>query len=416
MQQNPFTSLRFGSIWSKHFNQGKSRYSFDFIQGVEFFKKSVLGLYINVGKNLTKGISYQLYDDHKDYSGKTFLIYDVPSYFELKPYEPNASSSLKLKTIFQYNGFLMDISEYDNHEDYIKDQFSSKNRREFRSNQRRLETCFDITYEFIHEEISSIKFDTLFQQFYTLLTERFQDKKINYHHLSKQKWAFYSELVFEMLKDKKASLLVIYSKEQPIGITLNFHSENVLFETITVFDPDYYKFSIGKTSIIKLLEWCFKNNYKISDFSKGDFEYKHKWSNLSYDFNYHLLYDSKSLQSVVIATVLEWYFKFKLYLRKRNVNALYRKIKFSFSSSNRVTNTKSKGQNITFEKLKDYHPNDNAIAIDHYDFEYRYLLQYVYTFLFANPEPESCIKVYKELTGNSFVISGSAAAQRISFI
>lgn len=386
-------------------------YAFDFIEGVKFVKKTLPGLYVNVGKNLTKGISYDLNTNHSDFKGKTFLIYDVPSYFNIKPFVVQSESALKLKSIFQYHGFLMDITSYTDHESYIKDQFSSKNRREFRSNQRRLETCFDVRYEFIHEAISESKFELLFNQFYQLLTERFQDKKVNYHHLSQHKWAFYSELVFEMLKEQKASLLVVYKNEQPIGITLNFHSESVLFETITVFDPDYYKFSIGKTSIIKLLEWCFENNYRVSDFSKGDFEYKHKWSNLTYDFNYHILYDSKSIRSRLVANLVSRYFKLKLYLRTKNVNELYRKLKFMSSGSKSITkNTPTK---VSFEKLTDYHADQNSTEIEHNDPQYRFLLQYVYTFLFANPEPESNIKVYQELNKKSFVICGSEKAQRI---
>lgn len=412
MQQNPFTSSRFGTIWSKHFNQGKPIYAFDFIKGVKFVKKSLPGLYVNVGKNLTKGINYDLYTEHDDYKGKTFLIYDVPSYFNIKPFEGQSGTALKLKSIFQYHGFLMDISNYENHESYIKDQFSSKNRREFRSNQRRLETCFEIRYEFIHEAIAPEKFDMLFDQFYKLLTERFQDKKVNYHHLSQHKWAFYSELVFEMLKERKASLLVIYKKDQPIGITLNFHAESVLFETITVFDPDYYKFSIGKTSIIKLLEWCFDNNYRVSDFSKGYFEYKHKWSNLTYDFNYHILYDSKSIRSKIVANMVSRFFKLKLYLRTKNVNEFYRKLKFLFSGSK--TNTKSALTKVKFDKLMDFRPDHNTTEIDHNEPQYDFLLQYVYTFLFANPEPEINIKVFKDQNDNSYIITGSKMAQRVS--
>lgn len=413
MQQNPFTSSRFETIWSKHFNHGKPIYSFDFISGVKFIKKSLPGLYINLGKNLTKGISYELNMDHEDYKGKTFLIYDVPSYFNIKPFDHSLRSRIKLKSIFQYHGFLMDITKYDDHEAYIRDQFSSKNRREFRSNQRRLETCFDIRYEFIHEAIPFNEFEILFDQFYTLLTERFQDKKVNYHHLSQQKWAFYSELVYEMLKEKQSSLLVIYKNDQPIGITLNFHSDAVLFETITVFDPDYYKFSIGKTSIIKLLEWCFENNYHVSDFSKGDFEYKHKWSNLTYDFNYHILYDSKSIRSIVTANLVEWYFRFKLYLRKKNVNDIYRKLKYSFSGAK--TTTKVITSKAKIVKLSDYTPDNTSTEINHDDNDYQFLLQYIYTFLFANPEPESGIKVYKESKPNTYVIAGTNSAQRISY-
>jgi len=389
MKTNPFTSSVFENIWSKHFNNGTDPITFDFVSGVKFLKTSRLGVYENIGKNLTKGVYYDIDFNKKDYKGKTFLIYDVPSYFDLKEFNPSTGNSLKLKRVFQYQGFLMDISAFKDQDEYINAQFSSKNRREFRSNKRRLETCFDISYAFINEAIPQAEFDKLFQDFYDLLSKRFADKQTNYHHLSSDKWNYYKELVFNMLSNKSTSLLVIYNAKTPIGITLNFHSEDVLFETITVFDPDYYKFSIGKTSIIKLLEWCFENNYRISDFSKGDFDYKHKWSNLSYDFDYHILYDSKSMLSVARATFLSIYFKFKLYLRRKKVNELYRKYRFFISGGDK--NHKDKGHdNFSFEKLTDFTPTDTHQLIDYKTKAYSFLLQFVYTFLFANPGVNSC--------------------------
>ena len=414
MTTNPFTSLQYETTWSKHFNAGEELVSFDFIEGVKFIKNSRDGIYINAGRNLTKGIYYNLDQSKSDYKGKTFLIYDVPDYFNVSEFTPPKHSSLKLKKLFQYQGFLMNIEGFQDQDEYINSQFSSKNRREFRSNKRRLETCFDISYSFIHGPTSQLEFDVLFEQFYALLSKRFSDKQTNYHHLNPNKWNFYKELVFRMLQVKKASLLVIYNKKTPIGVTLNFHAEDVLFETITVFDPNYYKFSIGKTSIIKLLEWCFENNYKYSDFSKGDFDYKHKWSNLVYDFNYHLLYDSKSFSAVLKAKYVELYYKLKLYLRQKKVNELYRKYKFMMKrgSSEKKDATH---QNFKIEKLIDFEANENNEQIDFNSEEYSFLLQFVYTFLFANPEKEEHIKVFKHKVNNEFVISGTKKAQKISF-
>lgn len=414
MKTNPFTSSSFETIWSKHFNDNQSLVAFEFIKGVKFVKNAPDGIYVNAGRNLTKGVYYDVDYEKDDYKGKTFLIYDVPTYFDVNVFNPTATSSLKLKTIFQYHGFLMDISAFDSTEAYINSQFSSKNRREFRSNQRRLEECFNISYAFIHEEMSQTDFDVLFEQFYTLLSKRFADKETNYHHLSPKKWNYYRALVFQMLKEQKASLLVIYNERTPIGITLNFHADDILFETITVFDPDYYKFSIGKTSIIKLLEWCFENNYRISDFSKGDFDYKHKWSNLVYDFNYHILYDSKSLKSIVRAKYAEMYYKLKLYLRKRNVNHLYRKYKFLLNGGQKNTDENSH-QNFKLEKLEVFDASEDYATIDYTSETYNFLPQFVYTFLFANPEAISNIKVYKHNTENTYVISGTKKSQKISF-
>lgn len=416
MKYNPFTSDNFVNVWSEHFNSSKVPIAFNFISNVQFLKHSFLPLYENIGKNLTKGIYYKIDYSQLDFKGKTFLIYDVPHYFNVAEFNPPKNSSLKLKKIFQYQGFLMDISDFENQDDYINAQFSSKNRREFRSNARRLEQCFDIRYEFINEAMEASAFELLFDQFHKLLSKRFAGKQTNYHHLSPKKWNYYKELVFKMLQEKKVSLLVIYNGNTPIGITLNFHAEDVLFETITVFDPDYYKFSIGKTSIIKLLEWCFENKYHISDFSKGDFEYKHKWSNLVYDFDYHILYDSKSLVSLLTATYIETYYKLKLFLRKKKINELYRKYKFKLTGSADDSGTQT-NQAIKFEKVEDFDSIvHNFTEVNYNDTSKHFLLQYVYTFAFANPEAIANIKVFQSVENDKeIIISGSKKAQKITF-
>ena len=417
MRSNPFTSSIYESTWSKYFNDDKTLLSFDFIKGVRFLKNRRDGVYINAARNLTKGIYYELDHSKSDYKKKVFLIYDVPEYFDLPPFDPPKLSSLRLKKVYQYKGFLMDLSNFKNVDEYINKQFSSKNRREFRSNIRRLETCFNVRYEFINSQIEQQQFDILFGQFYDLLNKRFNYKQTYYHHLSPNKWNFYKELVYNMLGQKKASLLIIYNEETPIGITLNFHSDAILFETITVFDPDYYKFSIGKTSIIKLLEWCFENNYKISDFSKGDFNYKHKWGNRIYDFNYHILYDSRSIKAVLKALYVELYFKMKLFLRRRKVNHLYRKFKFMTDKNATVQKKPHAHKSVNFEKfnLKDIDKGEFKM-IDYNSSMYDHLLPYLYSFAFANPEPIDQIEVYVSSNHKTdYIFKGTKKAQRITF-
>lgn len=407
---NPFTSNIYAQTWLKHFKNLIAEKKFNSVEGVSFYKSKFLPLYINVGKNLTKGVDYSFDYTASDYKGNVFLIYDVPDYFETEKLE-TSRTNLKLKEVFQYEGFLMNISAYDDCEAYINAQFSSKNRREFRSNQRRLETCFNIRYSFIHGVISQNEFDAVFSDFYDLLEKRFSEKQTNYHHLSPVKWNYYKELVFKMLQEKKASLLIIYNDKTPIGITLNFHSEDIVFEAITAFDPDYYKFSVGKLSIIKLLEWCFANNYKISDFSKGDFDYKHKWGNVKYDFNYHILYDSKSFIATGIAKFLESKLKLKLYLRQKNMNMLYRKAQFLFKSKT-IQNSE---MSFKVEKTDSFVPSSKDLLVNPNDSNYHFLRKFLFTFLFANPEPVNNVKIYKISDEECYVILGSKKAQKINF-
>lgn len=406
---NPFTSKRYKEIWLKHFNGSKSAESFSFIDQVAFIKKGLLPFYVNVGRNLTKGIFYSINEDHTNLKGKTCLIYDVPTYFNVKDAPQN--SGLKVKRIFQYNGFLMNLKDFEDTDAYIKSRFSGKNRREFRSNFKRLETCFNIEYKFFYQKIDKAEFDVLFSQFHELLSYRFSEKQTEYHHLGEEKWSFYSDLVFEMINESRASLLVIFKDDKPIGITLNFHSEDIVFETITVFDPDFYKFGIGKVSIIKLLDWCFEHDISISDFSKGDFDYKRKWGNEVYDFEYHIIYDSRSLQSLIMANGLELFFKLKLKMRKRKLNTLYRKFRFSLGGGNKP---KIKPAHFNIEHLKSFENDGSFEKINLAQPEEQSLRKYVYTFLYAHPELESNINVYKNKISNCYIIEGSEHIQKLT--
>ena len=97
---NPFTSKQFTQIWLKHFHNSKLSHKFDSINHVEFIKTGWLNYYVNVGKNLTKGIYYVINESKSDFRNKTFLIYDVPEYFDV----PDVSENSRLKVCIQDEG------------------------------------------------------------------------------------------------------------------------------------------------------------------------------------------------------------------------------------------------------------------------------------------------------------------------
>ena len=406
---NPFTSKLYVNTWLKHFKDVESVKTFKAIKDVSFFKSKFLPLYTNVGKNLTKGVNYNIDYESIDYKGKTFLIYDVPEYFKQKEFKDSANS-LKLKKVFQYKGFALDYNDFSTPEDYINSRISSKNRRGYRSRLKRLEQCFDIRYEFLFDEVKKAYFDTLFEKFHALLSKRFAGKQVNYHHLEPKKWGFYKEVVFEMLKKKQASLFTIYNGETPIGMTLNFHSEDIAFVAITVFDPDYFKFNVGKASIVKLLEWSYEQNIKIMDFSKGEFDFKYEWCNLVYDFDYHILYDSKSLLSNIIANSIASFFKLKLYLREKSVNTLYRKVLHNIKGGKK--NNINSNYNVSFIENLDV-SSLNLININEAD--YSRLKAFVYSFLFANPQNLDTLEIYKSPEKDDYYIKGDKKIQLINF-
>jgi len=80
-------------------------------------------------------------------------------------------------------------------------------------------------------------------------------------------WEFYKEVAYPLILESKASLFVLYDNETPIAITYNYHSENIVFDAITVFDIDYIKYL---------------------DFSKRYFDYKKRICPIEYNFEYHV--------------------------------------------------------------------------------------------------------------------------------
>ncbi len=326
MKNNPFTSDIFTSTWLKHFRKGKSGISFDLFPDLGFVKHRFLPLYINIGKTLTKGVNYSLVSNTShEYRDKVFLIYDVPTYFEIAN---NSFGKLKLHRIKQYPGYLIKLHEYTSFSEYMNHAFNRKSRYKLRSYKNQLLASFDIHDNVYFGEISKSEYDSIFEQFRTLLEKRYTEKQVSNNNLEIKEWSFYKDVVYPMILAKKAALYVVNDSEKPIGIMLNYIAEDTLIVAITVFDIDYSKYNVGTVNIMGLIEWSIKQNIKAIDFSKGHYDYKKRWGSEEYAFEYHILYDSSSFYATCIAISMKYFFKLKQYLRDKNLNELLHKATF----------------------------------------------------------------------------------------
>ncbi|MFP2994587.1 GNAT family N-acetyltransferase [Spongiivirga sp. MCCC 1A20706] len=413
LRNNPFTSLEFTDIWVKHYNKNLPSKSFEAIKDVTFVKSSWLPLYINVGKNLTNAISYRLTDIKiNELRNRVFYVYDVPGYLND---EFGKNSPLKVKRVRQYKGYLCDLQGYDSLSDYISDNFKSKSRRLFFKNKEKLEICFNIRYQmFFGDNITRETYDEIFHHFYKLLQKRYTQKRISNHYLSTEKWEYLREVVYPLILSKKANLFVTFNEDTPITISLNYISEEIAFGALTVFDTDYEKFNIGFIDIMKHIEWYIENEIRIFDFSKGDFDYKKRWGNLIYDFEYHILY-RKSVISSSIANVLSILLKTKQYLREKNLHTLFHRITFFFNNSGQ-----KKGLNnyvverLDIKQIKDYNQlrelnvNDNNLNPElkrlFYSFLYQYSERYLKTKLFESVTKKGTYLVLGEKNANSITL------------
>jgi predicted N-acyltransferase len=219
----------------------------------------------------------------------------IPEYLEVD-YNTLADPYSKI-AIRQYKGFLMDLSKYPSAEDYVNAQLSSKNRKNLRRLMRKLEATHQIHYKFYHGAIDKTQYDYLFDCFYNLLKQRFSEKKLFNKNLLL--WKHYHELFLPKIRNKEASFFVIYDREKPITLTLNFHVGNLVFSYIQTYDTDYSYYNMGDISNLKHLEWCYENNYKIFDFLIGVTQNKLKWCNYSYDTHFHVLYKPGKLTTLM---------------------------------------------------------------------------------------------------------------------
>lgn len=323
-------------------------------------------------------MEYVISYDESDYSNSTFIVYDIPTYFQLD--RSKDLSRLKVLKTKQYPGYLIDINNFKDLNDYLSSNFSKSSRNKLRKYKRRLETCFDISYKMHRGAMSFSDYQALFIRFRQLLEKRFDNKQTTNNNLNKKEWDFYQDVAYDLISENRAALFVIYDNDIPIGITLCYFSDDILFDAITVFDTDYSKFHLGSVTIMKLIEWCIDNELKILDFSKGYFEYKTHWCTRTYDFEYHLLYDSKSFFASSLAYLVKLFFDAKQYLRQKRINEYLHKLTFLLKSSQKKILKKpnfhyeisefTASQNNNFTEIDLSCSSNHTIKLLAYDYAY----------------------------------------------
>lgn len=402
--KNPFLSESFKTIWLKHFTRNNTSVKrFKFISDVEFVKHQKWPVFTNIGETLTKGISYTI-QAHKtaDLEKETLLIYDVPTYFNIDT--SRLPDSIKLLKSKQYPGFLIETGKFNSLGDYLSANFNKNSRNKNNKYKRRLEASFNITYKMFFGEITKEECDLIFEEFKLLLEKRFSDKQITNNNLNSEEWQFYNEVAYKLILEKKASLYVIYDNNQPIGVTFSYFSEDILFDAITVFDIDYFKFHLGSVTIMKLIEWCIDNKIKILDFSKGYFDYKTRWCTKSYDFEYHVYYDNKSLKSKLLATSIKRFYDFKQRLREKQINEKWHKLTYKLKKQE-VDKTPKFSYSFT-EIAAPELPNPEK-AINYNLTENRDLKLMIFEFLYLHQENNNAITLFQFLNeDNSYLIQG----------
>ena len=408
MDNNPFGKHTFQTIWLKHFKNSIQPIAYNSIKNIKFYKNKYLPIYVNVGRNITNGMCYTIDKREDDFKGKTFLIYDVPEYFDI---DIKTKNGLKVKKIRQFKGASAQFEKFETFDDYFKFKFKSNSRYKHKRNIARFESCFDSDYKVFCGNISKEEYGIVFQYLKDIIRRRFETLGIDNNILSKSD--YYEELVYEMVLKKEAVLIAIYDGNSPIGVSLGFLSDSIMFYAITSFNIDYYRFNLGHITIIKLMQWCFENGFKTFDFSKGLVDYKDRWTNYVYNYECHILYDSKSFKSKVTTALVSRFLKFKQYLRENKINRLYNKIKFIL---------KNQVSKIPISTLKAVDIGDKNIdmnsltEIDIYSEKYNFLKAPLFDFLYRKPEKTHEIKIYQSIDKkNLYYAIGKVSKIRLSY-
>lgn len=387
----------------------KNNFNFDF-----YTRRSIYNVYKNI-HNRTNGKDYLNRSTEKsDYSNKDIVVVNnIPAYFDARISTEN--STHKLFRIHYLDGFLINLNEFNNLEDFMKTQFSSKRRSRLSGQLKRLEICFDIQYKMYYGKITKVKFHFLMDSLRDMISRRFIQRGDT--HESLKNWDFYKDSTYSMILEKKASLFVVYNHNIPIDICLSYHHQNILFANIKSYSIDYSKFSLGSLGLLKLLQWCLENGYTILDLSHGNLDYKHTWCNSKYIFEHHVLYNYKKLYIHLAAFAIFQVLRLKALLKKGKVDLLYHKIRDRVKGKH-MQKQKVKEKRMVFEDVSRESVHEETISpIDINQDKFAFLRKAIYDFQYLNFELSENIKVYKLLDDpNRFMIQGQKKAVVLSAV
>ncbi len=250
---------------------------------------------------ITETFSGERFDDQQirktiGIANKVISIYDIPGYLKVEPKHENESTVLEIPL---YSGYLINLSGYSDFQNYMQAKFKKVRRSQLRRLTKRLDLCLRPTYKVYYGAIEKAEYDHLFKTLLVMTERRFIQKKERNFEMPFLK--MYRKIMYPLILEKRASIFVIYDRDKPINISLNFIDKNIVFHWNSCFDIDYSVFSIGRINIVNHLQWSYKNGFKLFDMGRGDFFHKRKWVDNTYTYKEQLVFDSKSFYAVVSA-------------------------------------------------------------------------------------------------------------------
>lgn len=296
---NPFVEDLFLNTWTTHYDKGRELIYFKGLEPLRFFSlKSSKTLCISAGANKTYGLSYNIDCDKFKNSNKIILIKDVHTFFNKKH---ALEGNLGRRILKRYPGFLVDFKNFENTEQYLKSRFSKNRIRKLRTYRKRFELCYNIEYKFYENKITVENHYFLFSKFKEFLIKRYNEKNEKNDFLEENYWSFQSELSYKLINEGKASLFVIFANNTPVNLCLNYLTKEAVILGMIAYDTDFERFNIGHLSFNKQLNYYYNQGIRLIDFSQSAYDYKSKICNVRYEFEYHIIYSTKSIKHIIMS-------------------------------------------------------------------------------------------------------------------
>lgn len=339
---------------------------------------------------------------------KIYSFQLVPNYIQVKIDEKFVCTE-----VFQKKGYAIDLEQYNTVEDYIRAELKTSSRKNFNRIKNKLESLYNIEHSVFFGDISNDQYHTLMKALRSMLEKRFKERNGNNPVL--ENWPYYESNTIKLIRDKKASLFVVFSDNEPIALTLNYHHKKVIYSAIASYNIDFYKYSLGSVIIYKLIEWSALNQYKLVDLGYGNFSHKQLWCNTTYNFNNHIIYSNR-----VFGKLYAFFVKFKHrlidYLISKNVNVLFNNLKKRFKGSN--NNDEFEPINFNVSKINHLSGTDikELNTINFRDTEYLYLRKPINDFIYSNNNHIDSISAFKDIKlENTIYIRGGKSSIKLTY-
>lgn len=321
------------------------------------------------------------------------------------------SKHFRLKKIKQKLGFAIYLKDYKTISDYLKETCSPQHRKNVTRTINRLESSFNISYKTYFGEMPVDHYIFIMNALKNMIANRFQQREGRNKTLIY--WKHHVDQTLDLIKLKRASIFVIYQNDEPIEISINYHVGSIMYSSISSYDLDYGKFSLGNIEIYKQLEWCLLNGIHFFDMGYGDFDYKRRWANEIYEFEDHIFYHKFNIAGPCYALIKECKYKTINYLISKKIND---KIYGVFDTIKKKNNSipileynfipvTSLPSGILKMKNLDLNTNEN-----------KFLKKPVYDYLYKYQEHLNDISIYKMTEkSSSYIIQGKNSILELEF-